>query len=228
VRSPDGSPDPAAGGGLALARRLQKRLAGDLDAIVLKALQKDPRDRYSSVDQLAEDLRRYRRQLPIQARPPSFRYRLRKAAARHRALLLVAGAVGLLIVAFLIALVGQIRRADGEAARAALEAERAEREARSAAEVADFLVGVFQVFDPTAGQGGNVTARELLDRSVERAQSDLATQPASLARILQHIGVAYRQLGIYDAATEVFEKSLTIRARTFGERSPEVSESLRY
>jgi serine/threonine protein kinase len=65
--------------------RLRRRLAGDLDSIVLRALEKEPARRYASADALAEDLRRHLTGLPVRARRGSAVYRVRKLARRHRA-----------------------------------------------------------------------------------------------------------------------------------------------
>ena len=84
-----------------------KHLAGDLDAITLKALAKRAEDRYPSAEQLAADLERHNRSLPIRARPPRLEYRLRKAISRHRAFVISASLAGLLILGFVLALMAQ-------------------------------------------------------------------------------------------------------------------------
>jgi len=74
-------------------RRLGRRLAGDLDAIILCAMRKDPQQRYASVERLASDLQRYLERRPVTARPESFGYRAAKFIQRHRAPIALAGAV---------------------------------------------------------------------------------------------------------------------------------------
>jgi len=69
--------------------KLSRRLRGDLDLIVLKALRKEPQRRYVSVEQMAEDIRRHLQALPIAAAPDSIAYRARKFVRRHRAALCV-------------------------------------------------------------------------------------------------------------------------------------------
>ena len=206
-----GTPDASTSG--ERHRRSAKRLAGDLDAITLKALAKRARDRYPSAEQLAADLERHRRRRPIQARPPRLDYRLRKAVSRHRSIVLLAGVASVLILAFVLALAAQTRRADAEA-------ERARRDAASAEEVADFLGRIVRA-GPRA-----TTRRELLDRSLERARNDFADRPESLGRVLEPIGVAYQQLGGFDQAAEVFAEGLELRASVHGTRSPEFAETL--
>jgi len=88
--------------------RLARNLSGDLDAVALKALAKDPAQRYSSAAALAEDLRRYLDGKPIRARPPRVAYRLGKLALRNRALLGVSAAA----FAAILAAVGYARYRD--------------------------------------------------------------------------------------------------------------------
>jgi hypothetical protein len=74
-------------------QRLARQLAGDLDAIILCAMRKDPQQRYASVERLAADLQRYLERRPVTARPDSFGYRTAKFIQRHRAPIALAGAV---------------------------------------------------------------------------------------------------------------------------------------
>ncbi len=98
--------------GVTTPRQLQRLLAGDLDTIVLMALRKDPERRYASVEQLAEDLRRFRTGLPVKARKDTPVYRLRKFVARNKlaagsALLLTTLVIGFAVVmAILVARLG--------------------------------------------------------------------------------------------------------------------------
>ena len=81
-------------------RRLARRLAGDLDAIILCAMRREPQQRYASADRLAGDLQRYLEQKPVTARPASFGYRAAKFIQRHRAPIALAGAVTLPVLGF--------------------------------------------------------------------------------------------------------------------------------
>jgi serine/threonine protein kinase len=78
--------------------RLQQLLKGDLDWIVMKALEKERSRRYDSVSALAQDVRRFRDNEEVSARPPSVGYRLAKTYRRHRAALLTMAGVGLLLL----------------------------------------------------------------------------------------------------------------------------------
>ena len=116
---------------------LRKQLEGDLDAIVMKALEKDPARRYGTASELAADVERHLRDEPVLARPASRAYRVRKYARRHRLLFLGGGAVAASILAGLlvagVALV-QARRARAEEARQRTLAETRLRTAEKYAE----------------------------------------------------------------------------------------------
>ena len=128
--------------------RLRRQLGGDLDTIVLKALQKVPSRRYSSADALLADLQRYTAGLPVLARPDSRLYRAGKFVRRHR--VGVGAACGLLL-----ALVAGL-------AGTAWQARVASREAAKATEVKNFVKDLFNVATPAESRGREITARELL------------------------------------------------------------------
>src|SRR5690606_21254015 len=112
--------------------RLQRQLAGDLDAIVLRALQPEPERRYASAEALLDDLRRHRAGLPVRARTDTLRYRAAAFVRRHRVGVLAAVLVGL-------SLLGGLGAALWQAHRAARERDTARREAARADRVAGFL-----------------------------------------------------------------------------------------
>ena len=179
------------------APHLARRLRGDLDLIVMTALHKQPARRYQSPADLAEDLRRVSEGRPILARGDSAGYRLRKFVARHR--VAVATAAGL--VALLAA----------GAARERTLRQRAEAEARKATAVGEYLVGVFEVGDPYALErrdGREITARALLDQGARRVDSTLAGQPDVQAQLRTVLGRAYTNLGLFDQATALLQRSL--------------------
>ena len=197
------------------------QLRGDLDTIVLTALHKDPARRYPSVEQLADDIDRTLRDLPIRARPDALGYRLAKFVKRHRAGVAV---VLLLLTVLLVASLAtnrQARIAEKERLRAEAQSARAET-------VSEFLVELFEVSDPGEARGNTITAREILDRGAERLVADLADQPAALATLADTMGRVYQNLGLYDRAAELFADGLAHRRELWGETHPEVAASLNH
>jgi serine/threonine-protein kinase len=193
-----------------------RALRGDLETILLKALEKEPARRYQSVAELGDDLRRWEQDLPIIGRPPSTAYQLRKIVARHRAAL---GFATALLLALLVAIGGttwgllRARSAEAEA----------RAEAKTAAETARFLESVFRVSDPGSGRGGEVTARELLQNAVAGIDTSLADQPEVRGRLLGVMGTAYRQLGLYRDARPLLEQAVALDRQTLGPDDPRVA-----
>jgi eukaryotic-like serine/threonine-protein kinase len=177
----------------------RRRLRGDLDTIVLKALRKEPQRRYASVADLSEDLRRYVDGEAVRARRATLAYRAVKFGTRHRVAVAAIVAVLTLTVTFV--------------ARISAERDRARREAARAEQVAGFLKELFLVSDPSQSRGQTLTARDLLDRGAQRVANELADQPETQAQLMAVIGEVYRALGLYPEARGQLEGALAIRRR---------------
>ncbi len=189
---------------------LRRRLAGDLDGIVATALRKEPDRRYASPAALEADLERHRSGLPVTARGDAFSYRAGKFLRRHRLGVAAAAAVALSLVTGLGAALWQTRAAT--------------LEARKATAVRDFLIETFELATPREAQGRTITARDLLDGAAVRIAA-LDHQPEIQAELLQASGISYRNLGLYDEARPLLEKSLRLRLRLRGDRDAEVADS---
>jgi serine/threonine protein kinase/Tfp pilus assembly protein PilF len=197
---------------------LRRQLRGDLDWIVVKALDPDRARRYDSATALAADIARHLANEPVAARAPSTRYRVQKFIQRHRVAVPVT-ALALIAIAASASL----------AVAGMLRAQRAERTARyeaaSARSVTDFLVELFRAPAPGEIVGDQLTARQLLDRGARRATRDLAKQPMLQGRIQHTIGTAYAALGLYDEARTQLDEALVARVRTHGATSLPVAET---
>jgi serine/threonine-protein kinase len=196
--------------------RLARRLDGDLDTIVLKALRKEPERRYTTPSQLGEDIERHVEHRPVLARGESVGYVTRRFLQRHRRPV-AAGVAGLLLV---IALVGFYT------ARLAIERDRARVEARRAEEVASFLTQLFEVATPDESRGAEITAREVLDRGAAQIGTELRGEPAVQAALMRVIGSAYGKLGLYGPATTMLERALATRHSLAGAPDPVLGDAL--
>ena len=180
-----------------------RALRGDLDAIVLKALRKEPERRYGSVEAMADDVRRYLARQPVLARAGTLGYRTRRFVTRHRVGVGVAAGFAALLLASAVALAV-------EQAATARERDRAAAEAAKSAQVTDYLMGLFEASDPGQALGDSVTARALLERGVARADA-LTGQPAVQAALLGITGKVYVNLGEHDRGQALLERSVAIQ-----------------
>jgi serine/threonine-protein kinase len=188
------------------ARRLSKRLEGDIDAIVQKALRREPERRYGGGGGLAEDIRRSLAGQRVEARPDSVAYRVRNFVRRHRAGVAAAALTILALLGGLVATSWQARRA--------------ERNARRAERVQEFLVGLFQGSDPDQSGGEKVTARQLLADGTHRIEAELASEPQVQAALFDAIAQIDLSLGALPEAKRLAERSIAERRRVLGNDDP--------
>lgn len=197
------------------AEKLAKILSGDLDSIILKAIRKEPEDRYNSVGDLKEDIILFLQNRPVTARNKVVQYRIKKYWKRHKTGVLATAAF-IAVVAFLITFY---------TTRLAEQRNMARNEAETAEQVSDFLVSLFEASRPGREQGDTITARMLLERGVERAEN-LDEQPIVQARMFEEIGRVYRSMGYYKDAGPLLSKALLLRQNMYGENHSEVAKSL--
>ncbi|NBB72983.1 MAG: tetratricopeptide repeat protein [Bacteroidetes bacterium] len=212
----DGAPPADEGARLrpVSAEALPRRLRGDLDAIVLKALRKEPKRRYRSAGDLGDDLRRHRTNQPVRARPDTLGYRTRKFLSRHQWAVAAATALVLLLAGL----------ATLHTARVTQERNRAQTEAEKAREVSAFLVNLFEASNPTATEGDTLTAYDLLDQGTAQAAA-LRDRPAIQAQLFDAVGRAYTSLGEYPQADSLLHRALWLQRSTYGARSRAVADA---
>ena len=190
---------------------LRRQLSGELDWIVMKALEKDRERRYGSPAELAADLARFLRHEPVLAGAPSAAYRARKFVRRNRFGTAAAAAATLALVGF--------------AGMLAVQAHRISREAEAKRRVAEFLTELFEVSDPGNARGDTVTARELLDRGAARIRGTLADDPDMRTELMATMGTVYSSLGLYPDAELLLFETLQARQRLLGPDDPETLRS---
>ncbi|MBX3406966.1 MAG: serine/threonine protein kinase [Phycisphaeraceae bacterium] len=224
--------DPA---GIARRRRtdlptLRRSLRGDLDWIVLKALEKDRTRRYETANALAMDIRRHLDNDLVLARPPSTAYRVAKFVRRHKAgaavgatavVLLLAGTVGTTIGLFrarqaeeravAAANAAEARTREAEAARTEADAARhaeselrliAQRETETSKAVTEFVTSVLALANPELNPEGSLTVIDLLRSASERIERTFARQPRAEATVRLALGQAFYAIGEHPLALE--------------------------
>lgn len=190
------------------AERLRRELRGDLDAIVLKALRKQPAQRYASVGEFVADVQRYLRRQPVLARRGNWRYHATRFLQRHATAAALAGVAVLALGAGLALALWQARIA------------RDERD--TAREALAFMTTLFEHADPARQKGETLSVRDLLDAGVENIRSALPGQDTVRARLLLTMASAYLGLGQRDPAAPLIAEALTL-ARARGDRALEAS-----
>src|SRR5262249_30653378 len=168
---------------------LIRSVRGDLDWIVMKALEKDRTRRYATANGLALDIQRFLGHETVSARPPSKLYKFQKTAQRNKLLFAGIGVIALLLIVSLIAV------------SASLAKERRSRRLAEAAsaksqQVTKFLEEMLQGVGPSVALGADTKLlRRILDQTVERVGKEMAGQPKVEAELRNIIGGLYGELG---------------------------------
>ena len=199
---------------LADGQKLDRRLARELDNIVMKAIRKEPRERYTSVEQFAEDVRRHLENLPIVARQDSATYRASKFIKRHKAGVASGFALAVAVIAGLAITLHEAQIAQAQRLRA-------EARFNDVRDLANSLM--FDVHDSIQNLPGSTPARKLLVERALRYLDKLARDSASDASLQRDLGTAYEKVGTVQGnpfganlgdtrgALESYGKALTIR-----------------
>jgi eukaryotic-like serine/threonine-protein kinase len=235
-------------------RRLSRSLRGELDWIVMKALEKDRNRRYETAADMARDVQRYLRDEPVDASPPSAVYRLRKFLRRNRGPALAASVIVLALVGGVVGttwgMIDARRARHAEANRAEAEAKervravaaesvarKNEKDAKDTATIATTIVEFIR--KDMLGQAGStaqagrqfeanphLTVREALDRAAITVGTRFKDQPEIEAAVRKTIGDAYRHLGQYDKAITQLRRAADLRARYHGPEHHDTLDTL--
>jgi eukaryotic-like serine/threonine-protein kinase len=185
---------------------------GDIETIVVKALEKDKDRRYASAADLAGDIRRYLDDQPITAKPSSAVYQLQKFARRHKTIVASAAAI-------LAALILGIVASTWEAVRARRAEAIAKQETAIAQAVNEFLqndiLGQASAYNQSKPDP-DLKVRAALERAAKNIQGKFAKQPEVEASIRETIGKSYHDLGLYTEARAQLERALDIERHLFG------------
>jgi eukaryotic-like serine/threonine-protein kinase len=195
---------------------LARRLQGDLDRIVMKAMHKDPAQRYGMAADLAEDIRRHLAHEPILARPPTLSYQARKFVRRNRVLVSAVGMVlAAIVIGAVLAVVGFVRARQALSREAA--ARKDEQSQRQVAEnVSEFLRDMLGSVDPRRAQGQTVLVRDVLDRAAVDVDTRFAAQPLVAASLHTIMGETYYALGQLESSLAHARSALELRRATQG------------
>ena len=205
--------------------RLRRRLAGDLDVIVLKALRKEPQQRYASVEQFSEDIRRYLDGEQITARSASMAYQFQVFARRNKLVVGAAVAVFLTLVGGITVSMALLAQTQIERDKA-LAAERTAEQRRTEAQaVSAFLSDTLATVDTSGAHGREMTVREMVTAAAGRIEVKAKGDPLVEAALRRALGSAFRSLGDLASAEKETAAALAIHRRELGERDVETLRS---
>ncbi len=192
-----------------------KELSGDLDAIIARAVRKEPDSRYGSVTLLQADIVRMLRSEPISAREGALTYVAGRFFKRHRWGVMAGGLIAAAILAATVGIAWQGHVAKLEAARALA--------------VKNFLVTVFRASDPRIARDkprGQITAKELLDGSVNRIDQEFASQPELQLELLGIAGEIYGYLLDDERYDALMQRRVALARQLYGDHHPLVIEGV--
>jgi hypothetical protein len=200
-------------------------IPGELDAIVLTALRREPERRYASAAAMADDLRRWLDGRPVRAQPDTATYRLRKFVARNRLAVGSASAVLLALIAGFGTALWQANVAREQAALARSEAERATQNAELARMAQADAEAINQFFGQMLnearateqGQGVALTVKDWVLAALPRLDRDLADALAARATLRRELGSALNSLGDAAAAHGVLERAVVENREAYGD-----------
>ncbi len=199
--------------------KLHKKLVGDLDNIISMAIRKEPERRYSSVDNFADDIKRYLNDRPVNAHSDSLIYRSRKFIKRNKTAVIPAAMIFLLINLGLAGVLWQGHLAGIERDIAKLEADKSNR-------IKSFLLEMISSPDPLK-DGSEVKVIDVIQKASAKLQSELINHPQIEAEIRTMLGNTYQNLGIYDSAETELTKALDLNKKIYGDQSKETGMSLK-
>jgi len=198
---------------------LSRKVKGDLDAILLKTLRKEPEYRYQTADQVLVDIDRFLTGRPVLAQRESMLYRTKKFILRRPA-------IPTSIIFMLIAILGYIFTLQQHADQLEVERNTAQSEALRAEQISEFLINMFQEADPFTSSE-EMTVREMLDRGTEQVLEDgLIEDPVVRAKFMETLGNVYRRLGALDKAEQLLMGAIQIRRSLYGSMHLEIASSL--
>jgi serine/threonine protein kinase len=197
---------------------LCKKLRGDLDWIIMKAMEKDRTRRYETANGLMMDIQRYLNNEPILARPPSTGYRMKKFFRRHKMGVAVAGLVTFALVVGVAGLTFGLR----EAVKAKNEA--VKQTARVEA-INEFLNSMLSSPDP-GKEGRDVKVIEILDRAREKIAGSFKDNPEIEASVRYTLGETYEAIGVYEKSVAELKAALDIQERILGADHPDTLNTM--
>lgn len=187
-------------------KQLARTLQGDLNAIALKAIRKEPNQRYRVASEFLNDLDNYLSDLPVSARTDSFRYRTHKFLGRHKQSLTVAGFLAVLVVGFFLFYTIRITE---ERNQVQLQAQRAERQAERAEQISTFMIDLFDSNLPQRTPGEDIPVSSVIEAGIANLKKQQLS-PANRATILGAIAQVQVKLSDIESAQQLSSEAFVL------------------
>ena len=201
----------------ATAKTHQRQLKGDLGWMVLKALEKDPEQRYHSAEMMRLDIQRFRDGRPIEARAPTLAYLLKKLVRRHKLATLTTALALVFATGFTTVILVQKEALT-------VERDKVAQEVATLEQVTNFLSGMFKAASPyntsspATPRGAGVTVRQMVDQAAADIRGGLKEQPKIRARLMVTLGTVYQDLQLPAEACTLLADAIAIQQELFGEQ----------
>jgi serine/threonine protein kinase/tetratricopeptide (TPR) repeat protein len=221
--------------------RLVRQLRGELDWIVMKALEKDRNRRYETANELGLDLQRHLDDEPVMAGPPSGLYRFKKLLQRHKAAFAAASfATAALLVALGVSLQllakekeARVRAVTAETRQASLRQQAeaqtkiAQEQTAQARQVTRFLKDIWQSVHPhNAAEHDTILLRQILDGAAERIGRELPEQPQVEAELRMALAEGYFTILRYEDAEKMIREAIRLYQICCGEKNANAADAL--
>jgi serine/threonine-protein kinase len=207
-------PSAAVGNGEPGAAAVSAAEWADLDVMCMTAMHKEPLRRYRSVEALLRDVDHYLNGEPLEARPDSVGYRVRKFVTRNRRALAVAATVLLAVVSLIVFYTLRLASARNAAVAEAARTQRIQR----------FMLNLFEGGDKQAGPAESLRVLTLIERGVKEARA-LSSDPALQAELYDALGSIYEKLGDFNQADMLLRSALDERRALSGANNADVAET---
>ena len=200
-------------------RAINSNIPADIETITLKALEKEPERRYQSVAELGDDVERFLENHPIQARPASRAYKIKKLVQRHKLPFALITAILFLSIGSAVVFAIQKQQVSRERDTAKYEADKFRR-------INNILTGFLNASNAWEQGSSDTTVKQVLDGMSRRIEDELSDSPELAATIRHTLGMTYRMLSEYENAEQHLRYAYETRLALLGENDPETLAAL--